>query len=161
MSDVETVEAYIATEKPDQFAAMREFVDLNTEQKRLKARLSEIEARKRALEPECKNLLFELGDDEDPGHMRIAGHTMYLHPDLYARPKDGDRERTARALVENGLGHLVKEDFNINSLSAWVREVKAKGDAASQQEREQLAGILEYLELTESWSVRTRKAPGR
>lgn len=161
MSDTETLDAYVATEKPDQFAAMREFVELNNEKRRLKARLKEIEQRLGAIEPECMHLLIELGDEEHPGNMRIAGATMYLHPELYARPKDGDRARTAQALVANGLGYLVKEDFNINSLSAWIREVKAKGDAASPTEQQQLAGIMDYLELTENWSVRTRKAPGR
>lgn len=157
----EVVQPYVAAEPSDQFAAMREFVELNNEKARLKERLKAIEQRIGQIEPECLNLLIELGDEDHPGNMRIAGSTVYLHPTLYARPKDGDRERTAKALVMADLGYMVKEDFNINTLSAWVREVKAKGDAASDAERAQLAAIEDTLEITEAWDVRTRKAPKR
>lgn len=160
MSD-ETVQPYVADAPNDQLAALRECVDLNNEKARLKERLKAIEARLTAIEPECLNLLIELGDEDHPGNMRIAGSTVYLHPTLYARPKDGDRERTAQALVAAGLGYMVKPDFNINTLSAWVREVKAKGEAASTEELVMLAAIEDTLEITEAWDVRTRKAPKR
>lgn len=142
----------------DQFTAMRRYIALSNEKKKIKAREKQINNELAALEPSCRSLLIEMGDEDNPGSMRLAGSTVYLYPELYARPKDGDRERTAHALKSAGMDWLVKEDFNINSLSAWVREVKRKGAEASDEERRQLASIEDYLDLTEGYSVRVRKA---
>jgi hypothetical protein len=137
---------------------MKEFIELTTKKRRLQAEIKDIETRLGAIEDTCRHTLIEMGDEDNPGSMRLNGATIFLAQELWARPKDGDREATAAALKAAGLGWQVKEDFNIHSLSGWVREVKAKGGDASPEEQQQLAAIEPFLELSEGYRVRTRKA---
>lgn len=143
--------------KNDQFGAAREFIELNNEKRRIDARKREIETRLSQIEDEVRHTLIEMGDEDNPGSMKLAGSTIYLARELWARPKDGDREATATALKAAGLDYMVKEDFNIQTLSAWVREVKGKGADASADEQEKLAAIEPFLDLAEGYRVRATK----
>lgn len=58
--------------------------------------------------------------------MRVDGRTVSLVRTVYARanPETGGLEALAQALRENGLGDLVKDSVNANSLAAYVRELE-------------------------------------
>lgn len=52
----------------------------------------------------------------------VGSLTLFPRTTRYARPLDGDAERMHEALREAGMGDIVKETVNTNTLSAIVRE---------------------------------------
>jgi len=54
--------------------------------------------------------------------VRVDGLTIWLVQEIYASPIN-DREEVAHALKLSELGQYVAENYNSNSLSAYVREV--------------------------------------
>lgn len=64
------------------------------------------------------------------------GVTMSISHRLWARPLPGadddekqrNRSAVAQALSENGLDFLMKSDFDIRSLSTFIRESQERGD---------------------------------
>jgi len=64
----------------------------------------------------------------------VDGRTVSLAQEIYASPLDG-RERVVEALKASELAQYVSENYNTNSLSAFVREVAR--DVAAQAEREE------------------------
>jgi len=96
--------------------------DLDAELKAAKARLDELEE---ALVPQ----FIEDGVQS----MKVDGRTVSLAQEIYASPLDG-RDRVVEALKASELAQYVSENYNTNSLSAFVREVAR--DVAAQAERE-------------------------
>jgi hypothetical protein len=96
--------------------------DLDAEMKGVKAKLDELEE---ALVPQ----FIEDGVQS----MKVDGRTVSLAQEIYASPLDG-RERVVEALKASELAQYVSENYNTNSLSAFVREVAR--DVAAQAERE-------------------------
>jgi hypothetical protein len=97
---------------------VRRFVQLEKERKELEARLD-------ILKEEIKPLAEQIAEEfEESGTQRenVDGLTVYLSYQMWARPKDGDMPKLVDALKNNGMGDLVQETVNINSLSAVVRE---------------------------------------
>ena len=120
---------------------------------RLQARKDELED----LLDDTKRLIREveqqiLKEFETSGvsNVRINGELVYLHRQLWARARDGDKHALCAALRANGLGLFVEESCNTNSVSAYVREQDAQGI-------ELPAGLAEVIEVTEVFSVRSRK----
>lgn len=117
--------------------------------------------RKRAAEGEVDELKRELArlesklleDFERAGvdSMRIDGMTVYPHRQLFANARDGDKERAVEALRACGLDDYVKEQFNTQSLSAYVREL----DELEEPLPEPLA---EALDVYTKYTLRVRKA---
>jgi vacuolar-type H+-ATPase subunit I/STV1 len=97
--------------------------DLDAEMKGVKAKLDELEE---ALVPQ----FIEDGVQS----MKVDGRTVSLAQEIYASPLDG-RERVVEALKASELAQYVSENYNTNSLSAFVREVAR--DVAAQAEREE------------------------
>lgn len=126
---------------------------------------AEVIANKRRLEDELRSAKDEIASLEE--HMRNmmqenqidrlpikVGHetvTLYMHRQLWARPKDGDKERLVRTLKRCGLSDLVQEQYNTSSLSAYVRERLAEG----QQLQPTLAGAIDLDEVIQ---VRGRRS---
>jgi hypothetical protein len=80
------------------------------------------------------------------------GHvTLYTSSMLVARPKNGNRARVIAALKDANMGDLVAENYNSNTLSAFVRETLAN-------EGELPTGLTDALEFDELTSVRGRRA---
>ena len=101
------------------------------------ARYVELDARKRELKDEQKQLnaeMRELGDKilrdferEGIQNLNINGVTLYVHRQLWAGAA-GDKQQACEALKRAGLLDYVTENFNTQSLSAWVREQVALAD---------------------------------
>lgn len=54
-----------------------------------------------------------------------TGELIYIHAQYWAKPLEGfNRDDIMKALRAVGLDHLIKEDYNSNSLSAIIREMK-------------------------------------
>jgi hypothetical protein len=98
---------------------LKEFVALEDEKADLKTRLKAIENRLGELDTTLTEQFLADGIQST----RIDGRTVYLHRDLYASAKDGDKEAVVAALKSCELGQYVKEDYNANSLKAYVREM--------------------------------------
>lgn len=77
--------------------------------------------------------------------------SIYIHKQLWTKPKE-DRAEVVSVLKKCGLSDFVSENYNSNSLSAYVRERLANG--------EKLQPTLEKcVELTEVVSIRGRRSP--
>ncbi len=53
--------------------------------------------------------------------------TLYIHRQLWAKPKGGDKKNLMQVLKRCGLTDFVQEQYNTSSLSAYVRERLANG----------------------------------
>lgn len=121
------------------------FIELETERRVLEARLKDI---KEEIEPIHQDVLthFEQTGTEK---IRRGGLTVYIHRQLWARAIDGDYERGCAALRAAGLGDLVKETFNVHTLSAWLREQERMGEPIP----ESFEGAIQ---TEETFQLRTR-----
>lgn len=130
---------------PEQQRALR-FTEIEHERRTLEDRLKVLKKEKAKLEPQIL-ADFEAGKVQNS---RVNGLLIYLHRQLWASAKDGDRARACAALKAAGLGDYVEEGFNSSSLSAWVREQDATGQELPKE-------LQETLNVSEVFSVRTRQ----
>ena len=83
-------------------------------------------------------------------HIRMAnGITLHIHKQLWARAKDGDMAAAAAALKEIGLGEFVKESFNVQTLSAYVRERERENEPLPEE-------FIAHIDVQEEVTVRGR-----
>lgn len=126
--------------------------------KRLK-RFTELELTRRTLKDELDKCNAEiavleegvLADFENAGasSMNIDGLSVYLHRQLWAKPRNGDYPAACEALKKAGLGAMVEPRFNTNTLSSWFREKDKAGEPVPDV-------LTDVIDLTEVFSVRTR-----
>src|ERR1035438_5616706 len=82
--------------------------------------------------------------------MTVDGRTVSIQQDVYASPLN-DREDVVDALKQSELGQYVAENYNTNSLTAFVRELKrdvelrAKGENRMYRSEEVRAALPEPL----------------
>jgi hypothetical protein len=103
-----------------------------------------LENRKKELDAEQKQVKQQLDDLEQVlvpqfiqdgiQKMTVDGRTVSLVHDIYASPLY-DREDVVAALKQSELGQYVAENYNTNSLTAFVREVKREVESQAQQEQ--------------------------
>ena len=105
-----------------------------------------------SLEPSLLNEMMQ--EQMDRLHVTVGDEkvTLYIHKILWAKPKDGDRQAVIETLLHCGLSDFVQENYNSNSLSAYVRERLANG--------QKLQPTLEAaVNLEEVVSIRGRRSP--
>jgi hypothetical protein len=99
----------------------------------------QLEKRRKELEAEVKEIGKEIEalgvDNEHPGGLmdemleaglttaKVDGVTVYFDRKLWAGAADGDYDRACDALVAAGMSDYVQRRFNVNSMSAYVREM--------------------------------------
>ena len=103
-----------------------------------------LENRKKELDAEQKQVKQQLDDLEEAlvpqfiqdgiQKMTVDGRTVSLVHDIYASPLY-DRDDVVAALKQSELGQYVAENYNTNSLTAFVREVKREVESQAQQEQ--------------------------
>src|SRR6266567_6961936 len=98
---------------------LKEFVCLEKRKRDLDAELKQVKQQIDDLEQVLIPQFAEMG--ENPS-VRVDGLTISLVQEVYASPLN-DREEVADALKRSELGQYVAENYNSNSLSAYVREV--------------------------------------
>ena len=103
---------------------LRRYVELDKRKADLKAELSDINSEMDTLE----EVLLTQFEQDGIQNMNIDGRTVYLHRQLWASAEDKDNERATQALKAAGLGDMVAERFNTQTLSSWVREQVALAD---------------------------------
>lgn len=111
--------------------------DLSPFQVRL-ARYAELSKQRKLREAEVENIMEEmkqleaelLPQFEQLGMQssKVAGVTIYIARELWASALDGDHDKANKALEEAGLGNLILPRFNVQTLSAYVRELDKAGE---------------------------------
>lgn len=146
--NMEQLKQFVALEKRKR--------DLDSELKQIAARLDDLE---QALVPQFLN--------DGVNSLRIDGRLVYLAQEIYAGPAN-DRSEVIAALKASELGQYVSENYNTQSLRAFVREVAEDVRLrCEQQERlfteEEVRAALPAplgaaLKISFVHSLRTRKA---
>ena len=124
------------------------FVDLTAKKKELSAKLDTLKKDLQVAEHEVLEML------ERQGMASVktkSGATVYMQRQVWARAKDGDKDRAAAALKHAGLTEFVSETFNTNTISAWFRECE-------REERPVPEEVAEAFQLDEVFSARVRGA---
>ena len=98
---------------------LREFVSLENRKKDLDAELKSVKQQLDDLEEALVPQFIEDGVQR----MTVDGRTVSIQQDVYASPLN-DREDVVDALKQSELGQYVAENYNTNSLTAFVRELK-------------------------------------
>ena len=101
---------------------LREFVSLETCKKELDADLKATKQRLDELEEIIIPQFIEAGVPSMTVEVDGTKRTLSIYPDVYASPLN-DREEVVDALKQSELGQYVAENYNSNSLTAYVREV--------------------------------------
>jgi hypothetical protein len=114
---------------------LREFVSLENHKKELDADLKATKQRLDELEETIIPMFIEEGVPSMTVEVDGAKRTLSIYPDVYASPAN-DRDEVVDALKQSELGQYVAENYNTNSLTAFVREVwKDLRQAATRAER--------------------------
>jgi len=97
---------------------LKEFVCLESRKRELDSELKAIAARLEDLEQALVPQFLEDG----VASMKVDGRTVYIARDIHATPVN-DRAEVIAALKRSELGQYVSENYNTQSLKAFVREV--------------------------------------
>jgi hypothetical protein len=109
-----------AGEKP-QSDVVREAIGLTKRIDELKLELAPLEDKLKALQPELVAEFERSGDQR----RTVDGKTAYLHRQLWVYAAEGKpKDAVMAAMKEAGLGDYVNETFNIQSVSAFARELE-------------------------------------
>ena len=79
------------------------------------------------------------------------GRLVFLHRQLWARAKDGDKDAVIHALEESGLTEFITTTFNTNTISGYVRE-QSKLDVPLPE------SLAASLQVDEVFQLRVRKS---
>lgn len=128
-------------------ALLSKFLELDTEKRELKEQLERATRERGAVEAELLEAFAEEGIDS----IKKDGRTVYLHRQLWAKAKDGDRERAVAILRKCRLQEYIREDFNTQQVSAFAREHDKEGTSLPKH-------FDTGFDVSEVFSIRTRKA---
>lgn len=124
----------------------KQFVGHSRRKTELEAELSDVKKKMGELEPV---LLTAIEEEKFPESSRVDGMTVFLRRQVWASAKDGDYEAACEALRAAGLEEYVNTRFNVQSVSAYVRDL----------EREEIPldpRLVAALNITEKFSVQAR-----
>jgi hypothetical protein len=142
---------------------IKEFVALENRKRELDSELKAIAARldnlEQALVPQFLN--------DGVNSLKIDGRVVYLAEDIYAGPLN-DRAEVIAALKKSDLGQYVSENYNTQSLKAFVREVAQEVRLRCEQEQKLFSEedvrlslpvpLGDTLKISFVHSLRSRKA---
>ncbi len=142
---------------------LKEFVALETRKRELDSVLKSIAARIDDLEQALVPQFLADG----VASMKVDGRTVYIAQDIHASPVN-DRAEVIAALKRSELGQYVSENYNTQSLRAFVREVAEEARLRCRQQNrlfteEEVRTALpqplsDALKVSFVHSLRSRKA---
>jgi hypothetical protein len=112
---------------------LRDFVSLENRKRDLDAELKATNQKLDELEDLIIPQFIEAGVPSIAVTVDGSTRTLSIYPDVYASPLN-DRAEVAAALKASELGQYVAENYNSNSLTAYVREVWREVVQAAQRE---------------------------
>jgi len=137
----------------DALAVVAEFVEAEFEKRRLKEELTKVERSLKSLKEQVLTVFEKSGVQ----NMTMDGMTVYLSHQIAARLKE-DRSY-AVGVVRGWAPELVKEDFNMNQVSALFREQFREGGMSLADFTEELpAAIRECFDVNDWFDVRAKLA---
>jgi hypothetical protein len=119
-----------------------EYAALTAERRKLE---DEVNAIKRDLADREEKLVEAFGEAGIQSIKTTSGQTVYLNREIFAR-MSGDQDEAHAAFRQAGLGDLIKEVINAQTLRAYVREM----DEALPE------GLQPYVDVTEIYRMRMR-----
>jgi hypothetical protein len=128
----------------------RQFGELMARKKELEEEAKEIARQLKAMETPLRESMAFAGVDSLPIKTALGKMTVYLHSQLWAKPKVSKADACA-ALKQADLGEFVAEGFNTNTVSAFFREHLKSGETIP-------SGLLDAFSIDEVQSVRARRA---
>lgn len=138
----------------------KEYAALDARERAAEAELREVRAIKEELEPALLDDMAESGLDR----VTINGVTFYPARRFFVGPDEGlDKTTVAAALKEAGLGDYVKNDYNTNSLTSYVRSLAVEAGGVDTMSPEEVRALLPEplracLKVGEIWRMGSRKA---
>lgn len=110
---------------------MHRMATLQIQKKAKDAALKEVTREIAAIQDQCLSEMAAAGVERLPMITADGTITLYVHSQMWARPIGGAEGRPAvcEALRAEGLDEFVKEDFNVQQLSGYARELDRNGDA--------------------------------
>jgi len=139
---------------------VNEFIELDTLRKSAESEAEKIKERMAELEPQIMERFENAGMQSMKSKQ---GQVIYIRRQLWAGAKNGADVLLLEALKSVGLGDMVKEKVNTQTLSAYIREqeeeqfgknVKASPDDIISVLPEPLRAAVA---VTEKYSLHTRK----
>jgi len=119
-------------------------------------RYTTLEVKRRELEAELEGVNKEMSELEQGvleymGEMGFSnmkfdtlGLTLFIKRVVRAQVQTEDRQTVAEILKNLGYGAMIKEDFNLNSLSALVREFEGQGEPLPEELRPYVAPVEQF-----------------
>lgn len=129
---------------------IRNFVQLKKQRAELQDELKELDDMLKTLEEQVSDELINEGvrniriTDEDGQQ-----HTVYYARTLWAS-SGGDMEQACAALKQANLGEFVREQFNVQQVSAYIREQEKLGEPLPPE-------VAEHIKVREVFSVKITK----
>jgi predicted nuclease with TOPRIM domain len=138
---------------------VNEFIELDEQRKGKEGEVEKIKERMAELEPEIMKRFENAGMQSMKSKM---GRTIYIRRELWASAAEGAEVLLLETLKAIGLGDMVKEKINTQTLSAYVREVEKDSFNGQAVDPVELIKVLPdqlqpALKVTQKFSLRTRK----
>lgn len=127
--------------------AFTAFAELVYEKRRLEAELREINLKIKKMEQPLVNDMVAASVRS----ISVGDSTVFLVDSVRAKMKpDVERSLAIEAMEAAGLEDLLRYDFNLNTVSAWARELLEDG-------RELPGDVGKYLDIVQGPELRVRK----
>lgn len=108
------------TDTPE-YESFRRFLELTLEARRLRDRLNEIIPQIKKMQPALLGYLGAAGLPSLP----VGEYTLYPHREPWVYPALGvSRGAVCAALKAAGMGQMVKENYNTQSLTTYVKQLE-------------------------------------
>ena len=124
----------------------KEYLACANQKKDLEGQINTLKARMGFLEPQLTDYFALQGLQ----NLRLDGGQLVLTKDVVSNfIADDDHEEAFAAFREAGLGYLVKEGINAQSLKGYVREVEKNDEEIPE-------GIRPFIHVYEMYRLRVR-----
>ncbi len=132
--------------RPLDMQKLKEYVGLDSLRRELEDRLDEVKKKMEPLNEELVENFIQAGVQST----KFMDKTVYIHTQLWASVKEESKQIAAAVFKNNGLGDLVKEAVNAQTLSAYFRELQ-------KEEKEGPIEIQEITKVTMESKLRIRR----
>lgn len=109
----------------DDLEDLKKFVSLTKQKKSMEEELKDIQSELDRLE----SLLISFFEEQGIQKISVDGRTVYIRRQLWMKQNEGtDKQAACNALKQAGLEDFVKENFNVQTISSYARELDQQGE---------------------------------
>jgi hypothetical protein len=135
-------------------ALVRRWLALRDEKDAMEDQLKEI---KEDLTVLAEQVLQSFSQD-GTSRVSVDGMTVHVISDVKISAKGGDYDAAVTALRDSGLGGIVREQFNAQTLKSVVKEIMTHADMGDETAQKQLRRLENSFTIFELYSLSARKA---